>query len=307
MRKPAFRFAPSPNGALHLGHALSALTGSLMAQRCGGRFLLRIEDIDLTRTREQHVAGIVDDLRWLGLMWEQPVLRQSTRFQAYTAALKQLSAADLIYPCFATRSQIQAAVADDPDPTRDPDGVTLPPPALRRVSSREFELRRATGEPYSLRLDMPRAIAAANAKLNGAPLTFREITPAGTIETRTCRPDRWGDCIIRRKDIPASYHLAVVIDDATQGITHVTRGLDLLAATDIHRLLQVLLGLPEPLYHHHALLLGPGGTKLSKSAGDRSIADHRAAGHTPEDLKLQIGITLPQESSPSKDNISVLN
>jgi glutamyl-Q tRNA(Asp) synthetase len=276
-----------------------------MAQSCGGRFLLRIEDIDLTRTREEHVAGIISDLSWLGLEWEQPVLRQSARFPAYHEAIERLAAANLVYPCFASRTQIQAAVADDPDPPRDPDGAILLPPTLRRISGHEINQRRAAGEPFALRLDMTEAIAVANAKLNGTPLTFREIAMTGVIETRQCRPERWGDCILQRKDIPASYHLAVVIDDATQGITHVTRGQDLLASTDIHRLLQVLFGLPEPIYHHHALLLAPGGTKLSKSAGDRSLAQYRAAGLTPEDLKLQIGITLPHQSWRTGEHISV--
>ena len=303
--RPVFRFAPSPNGPLHLGHALSALTGYEMAQACGGRFLLRIEDIDLGRTRAEHIEAIYADLAWLGLTWEQPVWRQSTRFAAYREATARLQADGLVYPSFANRSQITAALEDAADPARDPDGVTLLPPQLRELDAHHASSRIARGAPFALRLHMPRALAAASERLGGAPLTFREISPAGVIETRPCRPERWGDCVIVRKEIPASYHLAVVVDDAAQGVTHVTRGQDLLVATDIHRLLQVLLGLPEPIYHHHRLILGPDGQKLSKSAQDRAMAELRASGLDAQTLKLQIGTTHPQGSWREAINISV--
>ena len=283
---PVFRFAPSPNGPLHLGHAFSALTGYEMARAMGGRFLLRIEDIDLARSRQAHIEAIHRDLAWLGLTWEQPVWRQSARFDVYRAATARLSAQGLLYPCFATRSEIAASMTE-PHP-RDPDGAPLFPCALKRSSRASAAARIARGEPHALRLDMNRAIAAANAKLNGAPLTFTEFAPGGSRTTHAAGPERWGDAVIVRKDTPTSYHLAVVVDDAAQGITHVTRGLDLLTSTGIHRLLQVLLGLPEPLYHHHALILGPDGRKLSKSDGDLGFAALREAGLTPAEVRARI-------------------
>jgi len=286
---PAFRFAPSPNGPLHLGHALSALTGYQMAQTSGGRFLLRIEDIDAVRTREDFIASIVDDLAWLGISWEQPVLRQSTRLAAYQAAARRLQDEGLIYPCFANRSQINAVIANCPNP-RDPDGAPMFPATMRRLAPAETAARVARGEPHALRLDMPRAIAAMRTKINGAPLTFTELAPDGTPQTRFARPERWGDAVIVRKETPASYHLAVVVDDAFQGVTHITRGRDLLAATDLHRLLQVLLDLPEPVYHHHRLILGADGQKLSKSASATGLAELRAGGATPASVRALIGL-----------------
>jgi glutamyl-Q tRNA(Asp) synthetase len=285
---PVFRFAPSPNGALHLGHALSALTGYAIARAMGGRFLLRIEDIDGTRTREDHVAAIYEDLAWLGITWETPVMRQSGRLDAYRDAASRLREAGLLYPCFANRSHINATVANAPN-LRDPDGAPMFPASLRRISQADADQRITRGEPYALRLDMPRAIGRAGELLTGQPLSFTTINDDGTRETRPARPERWGDAVIVRKDAPASYHLAVVVDDAAQGVTHVTRGQDLLAATDIHRLLQILLGLPEPVYHHHRLILGPDGQKLSKSAGDTGLAVLRAQGATPAAIKAMIG------------------
>jgi glutamyl-Q tRNA(Asp) synthetase len=296
--RPVFRFAPSPNGDLHLGHALSALTGYEMARAIGGRFLLRIEDIDVTRTREAHVEAIFRDLAWLGLEWETPVLRQSARFDDYRAAASRLEADGILYPCFANRSQINAVVANAPNP-RDPDGAPLYPARLRSAAALDAAARRARGEPFALRIDMARAIDAASDKLGGQPLTFTEIGADGRHETRHVRPQRWGDAVIVRKEIPASYHLAVVVDDAFQGVTHVTRGQDLLAATDIHRLLQVLLGLPEPVYHHHALILGEDGQKLSKSAGDTGFAALREAGVTAADVRARLALRIP--SAPPRD------
>ncbi len=288
-QRPAFRFAPSPNGPLHLGHALSALIGFERAQAVGGRFLVRIEDIDAGRTRDDHVDAILRDLAWLGMAWEEPVLRQSTRFHAYDAAARRLLDDDLLYPCFANRSQINAVIANCPNP-RDPDGAPMFPAVLRRLSRADAADRVARGEPHALRLDMPRAVATVRETLNGAPLTFTEISNEGASQSQTARPERWGDVVIVRKETPASYHLAVVVDDAFQGITHVTRGQDLFAATDIHRLLQVLLGLPEPVYHHHRLIVGPDGQKLSKSAGAGGLADLQAAGLTPAGIRARIAL-----------------
>ena len=290
---PVLRFAPSPNGPLHLGHALSALTGYEMAKSCEGRFLLRIEDIDVARTREAHVEGIFRDLSWLGVHWEKPVWRQSTRFGAYRDAANRLRDAGLLYPCFANRSQINA-MADRVNCRRDPDGAPLFDGELRSKVEREASSRFARGEPHAQRLDMARAMALASQRLGAAQLTATHILPSGRVETKPASPQLWGDAVMVRKDTPASYHLAVVVDDAAQGVTHVTRGQDLLAATDLHRLLQVLLELPEPTYHHHTLIVRPDGQKLSKSAGDLSLAELRASGLTAEAVKSAIRVAPPR-------------
>ena len=287
MTPPVFRFAPSPNGELHLGHALSALIGHERARACGGRFLLRIEDIDRGRARPRFVAGIFADLAWLGIAWEEPVVFQSQRLPAYRAAAGRLEQMGLTYPCFATRAEIEAAVAGG---ARDPDGAPLYPVLYKGRDANETARRRAAGEPYALRIDMGAAIAAAAGKLGGAPLLFTELAEDGTAQTIEARPERWGDAVIVRKDIPTSYHLAVVVDDAWQGVTHVTRGRDLYPATDLHRLLQVLLDLPAPVYHHHRLITDGGGRKLAKSARDTSLRSLRESGHHPADIRRLVGL-----------------
>jgi len=283
---PVLRFAPSPNGPLHLGHAFSALVGSDMARRLGGRFLVRIEDIDVTRCRAEHIAGIFEDLAWLGIAWEEPVLRQSQHFAVYAEAAQWLEAQGLLYPCFASRSEIQDAAKGG---ALDPEGAPLYPGLHKRLSKAEIEERIGNGQRFALRLDMERALAAAARRLEGRPLTFTELDEEGNPTVIEARPERWGDAVILRKDVPASYHLAVVVDDARQGVTHVTRGRDLFSATDIHRLLQVLLGLPEPLYHHHRLLTDTDGRKLAKSAQDTTLASLRAAGASGQEIRAQIG------------------
>jgi glutamyl-Q tRNA(Asp) synthetase len=283
----AFRFAPSPNGELHLGHALSALVGWERARACGGRFLVRIEDIDQGRTRPQFVAGILADLAWLGIVWEEPVVFQSQRLPAYRSATERLERMGLTYPCFATRSEIEAAAADS---ARDPDGAPLYPGLYRSRDPGEMARRRAAGEACALRIDMVAAIAAATAKLGGALLDFTELTEDGVAHTVVARPERWGDAVIVRKDIPASYHLAVVVDDAWQGVTHVTRGRDLYPATDLHRLMQVLLDLPAPLYHHHRLITDETGRKLAKSSRDTSLRSLRESGLRPADIRRLVGL-----------------
>ncbi len=272
---PVFRFAPSPNGPLHLGHALSALTGFDMARRAGGRFLVRIEDIDVTRCREEYVAGIFADLDWLNISWDEPVLRQSQHFADYAQAAQWLEAQGLLYPCFASRSEIEAAAIPG---AVDPDGATLYPGLHKGLPRREIEARLRNGEHFALRLDMLKALTAAHQRLAGAPLTFTEIDESGHPHVMQALPELWGDAVILRKDVPASYHLAVVVDDARQAISHVTRGRDLYQTTGLHRLLQVLLRLPAPLYHHHRLLTDAQGRKLAKSAGDTGLAELRAAG-----------------------------
>ena len=286
--RPVFRFAPSPNGELHLGHALSALLGFARAQAAGGRFLLRIEDIDVGRTRPEFVAGIFEDLRWLGLTWAEPVLLQSQRLPAYRAAARRLETMGLLYPCFASRAEIAAASSPA---SCDPDGVPLYPGLFRQAPAADIARRKADGEPFALRLDMARAVAAAKTKLGGAALTFTELGEDGLAHTIAARPERWGDAIIARKEIATSYHLAVVIDDAWQGVTHVTRGRDLFAATDLQRLLQLLLDLPVPVYQHHRLITDAGGRKLAKSAGDTSLRQLRRQGLTATDVRRLVGLS----------------
>lgn len=288
MAVPVFRFAPSPNGPLHLGHALSALTGFDMARRTGGRFLVRVEDIDVKRCREEHVNGIFDDLAWLGISWEEPVLRQSQHFAVYAKAAQWLEAQGLLYPCFASRSEIEAAAAPG---AVDPDGAALYPGLHKGLQRAEIESRMRNGERFALRIDMVRALGKATERLAGAPLTFTELGDEGGMEVIEARPERWGDAVILRKDVPASYHLAVVVDDARQGITHVTRGRDLYAATDLHRLLQVLLGLPAPLYQHHRLLTDADGRKLAKSARDTGLGELRASGASATDVRRMLRLS----------------
>jgi len=278
--RPTFRFAPSPNGLLHLGHARSALLNASMAQAAGGRLLLRIEDIDPARCRPEFEAAIADDLAWLGLSFESPARRQSEHMRDYIAALGRLDAMGLVYASFESRADIRREVEKRPGWRHDPDDVPLFPFPRASMSRDERTERMTAGHPYALRLDMECAVARAG------PLFWREVDCAGGSETRVAAdPRAWGDVIVARKDVPTSYHLAVVVDDALQSVTHVVRGADLKAATSVHRLLQQLLGLPEPLYTHHSLLLDPDGRKLSKSIGSESLQTLRANGATPEDIR----------------------
>lgn len=276
-----FRFAPSPTGQLHIGSAASALLNFELARRCGSTFLLRIEDTDLGRCREEHVAGILDDLRWLGLEWPEPVMRQSRHFGRYRLALDMLRRCGLIYPCFATRSEIAVAVADRPDHPRDPDGAPLYPGLYKGLAATEIAERVAAGEPMNWRLDMARAVALATESAGMEGLAYTAWDGHGQFHPVAARPERWGDVVIARKDTPTSYHLSVVLDDAYQRITHVVRGEDLEASTDVHRLLQALLGLAPPVYFHHGLIRDADGRKLSKSSGDTSLAALRKGGAIP--------------------------
>ncbi|WP_262032326.1 tRNA glutamyl-Q(34) synthetase GluQRS [Microvirga sp. Mcv34] len=289
MTKPVFRFAPSPNGRLHLGHAYSALLNADFARRFDGRFLLRIEDIDITRCRPEFEAAIYDDLAWLGLRWEEPVRRQSEHFADYRAAFQRLKERGGVYPCFCTRKDIAEAIAcreaesGEPWP-RDPDGAPLYPGTCRAIPADEAGRRIAAGEPHAWRVD--------NAALDGlvpGPLRFRRFDRDGQEEVVTAQPRRWGDAVIVRKEIPTSYHLSVVVDDALQGVTHVVRGQDLEAATDLHVLLQALLDLPTPRYHHHGLLRDPDGDKLAKSRRSKSLAELREEGATPQAIRRRLG------------------
>ena len=281
------RFAPSPNGYLHLGHAYSALLNHDMARDLGGRLLLRIEDIDVSRCRPEYEAAIYQDLEWLGISWDESVRRQSKQFEDYKAALAELEAQGLIYPSFESRSEIAALVAARNRQgrwPRDPDGVPLYPGHARKLPA--AERRRRAGEPYALRLAMDAAVARAGV------LTWTETGkgPQGQTGLVTAAPHMWGDVVLARKEMPASYHLAVAVDDALQGVTDVVRGQDLFWATGIHRLLQVLLGLPQPVYHHHKLILDVDGRKLSKSTQATSLRELRAAGATAVDVRRMVGL-----------------
>ena len=284
--QPVVRFAPSPNGELHLGHAYSALFTQRKARELGARLLLRIEDIDLVRSRGEFVDAILRDLAWLGLEWETPVRRQSEHFADYRVALDKLDAMGLLYPCFATRQEIRTAVADLPNHPADPDGAPLYPGLSKRLSAEERAERLAAGAPHALRLDMARAIEAA-----GRPISFQEHEggPAGEHGTVAADPAIWGDVIIARKEVKTSYHLSVVVDDALQGITDVTRGQDLFYATHVHRLLQVLLGLPAPAYHHHELVRDETGRRLAKRDKDQSLRSMRDSGVTAEEVRRRLG------------------
>src|SRR5688572_25533350 len=279
-----FRFAPSPNGYLHRGHAYSALVNYRAAQATAGRFLLRIEDIDATRARPEFEAAIFEDLAWLGLHWEEPVLRQSERFPAYRAALLELERLGLIYPAFLSRAEVQARIIEAesrgrPIP-RDPEGAPIYPGAERDWPEPRRSEAVASGRPYALRLDMGRALAGL------PPLQWREVDPfaADAATTMVADPAAWGDVVLARKDVPASYHLSVVVDDAFQAVTDVVRGRDLKAATAVHRLLQTLLGLAEPRYFHHRLILDETGAKLSKSRRSEALRGRRAAGESAAEI-----------------------
>jgi glutamyl-Q tRNA(Asp) synthetase len=274
MPAPVFRFAPSPTGHLHLGHALAAILNFEEAQRAGARFLLRIEDIDPTRCKPEFEASIYEDLDWLGLKWETPVRRQSQHFEEYAAALGKLEAEGLLYASYETRADLARLITG-----RDPEGG----PRYSReegLSADEMGKREAAGEPYALRLDMEKALARIS-----KPLFWDE---AG--EEIVADPARWGDVVLGRKETPASYHLAVVLDDALQNVTHIVRGKDIYEATAVHRLLQELLGLPAPLYRHHRLLLDEHGKKLSKRDRSTTLRDLRANGWSFTDIRNAVGL-----------------
>ena len=279
---PLLRFAPSPNGLLHLGHACSALHTWNAASLLGGIALLRIEDIDADRSKPEFTAAIFEDLAWLGLHWPEPVMRQSDRMEIYAEAGNQLRDQRLLYPCFCSRAQI-AAAADGTDP----DGAPLYPGTCRHLDRGVQIERLERGDPVQFRLDTAEAMDRVGM------LTFSVVGPLVTDrpQIRHARPERWGDVVLQRKGTPTSYHLSVVVDDAAQGITHVTRGRDMEAATDIHVLLQMLLGLSSPIYNFHRLILDDAGKKLAKSKGSESLRDLRARGWTAEDVKRAVGFS----------------
>jgi len=286
---PVFRFAPSPNGFLHLGHAYSALLNFDRARETGGQLLLRIEDIDATRCRPDYETAIYEDLAWLGIAWETPVRRQSEHLAEYRAALEKLSALGLVYPAFESRAEIARLVAarevDWPWP-RDPDGALIYPGHAKSLPADERARLIDSGAPYALRLDM----AAACQHVAG--LTWQELGegPDGERGIVAARPEAWGDVILARKQTPTSYHLSVVVDDALQGVSEIVRGQDLFHASSVHRLLQTLLGLPEPTYRHHPLIRDEVGWKLSKSSGSTGLRELRFAGTSPADIRRLVGL-----------------
>jgi glutamyl-Q tRNA(Asp) synthetase len=255
---PVFRFAPSPNGYLHLGHALSALLNADLARQADARLLLRIEDIDATRCKPEYEAAIYEDLSWLGVEWEVPARRQSEHLADYRDALKKLQAQGLVYPSFESRTELATG---------------------ERLSENERARRERSGEPYALRLDMAKAIEHAG------PLTWNENGKEIPAD-----PLPFGDVVLARKETPTSYHLSVVVDDAVQGVTNVVRGQDLYEQTSVHRVLQHLLGLRAPAYRHHHLILDNDGRKLSKSTRATALRELRAQGVTPAQIRSKVGL-----------------
>ena len=295
--RPTLRFAPSPNGRLHLGHALSALRNRRMADRLGGRLLLRIEDIDPGRCTPELERALLDDLRWLGIAFDGPAIRQSENGARHRAALDRLRGAGLAYPAFLSRREVRAIVAAAPDWPRDPDGAPHYPAVERDLDPAEAARRIARGEPHAWRLDMARA-----AERSG-PLLWTEVDERGAAVLRVrADPPAWGDVVLARVDAPAAYHLAATVDDAAEGVTHVVRGRDLFRATAVHRLLQRLLGLPEPLYHHHGLVT-LDGRKLAKSRQrgepcDLALHALRAAGLSPGGARAALDEPVPGGTTP---------
>lgn len=287
---PVFRFAPSPNGALHLGHAYSALLNQKMAREQDGLFIIRIEDIDRTRCTREHEEAMLEDLRWLGVTSDRPMARQSERFDLYRHKIALLDDMGLIYRSFLSRSEIRNFVRTHPRPDGawpvDPDGSPIYPALERDWTLRQIRDAQGKYPLNSLRLNMPKALRGLEESLCWTEIGRGPFDEHGIISADAAC---WGDIVLGRSDTPTSYHLSVVVDDALQGVTHVVRGQDLYYATAVHRLLQVKLKLPEPLYHHHKLILDADGRKLSKSRGDTSIRSLRLSGTSPQEVRQMVG------------------
>jgi glutamyl-Q tRNA(Asp) synthetase len=276
------RFAPSPTGRLHRGHAFSALTAQALAREADGRLILRIEDIDRVRSKPEYEAAILDDLAWLGVDWKTPIRRQSEHLPAYAAALERLRGDGLVYRCFKTRREVLDDIGRAPHGRQAPYmGAPLP--------ASEEKARLNAGEPFAWRLSLTQARAKLSSRWGALHFIERGEGPNGESGDQIARPERAGDIILARKDVGVAYHLAVVIDDAEQGVTDVSRGNDLFAAVDSQRLLQALLGLPTPIYHHHRLLLRPDGKRFAKRDRAESLADLRSQGVTAEALRAELG------------------
>jgi glutamyl-Q tRNA(Asp) synthetase len=278
---PVLRFAPSPNGLLHLGHAYSALRNERIAKEMNARLLVRIEDLDRTRCKPLYEAAITEDLAWLGLRFEGPVRRQSEHAGDYAAALDRLAGRGLVYSCFCSRAEVVRSSVG-----RDPDGAPLYSGACRALSASAVALREARGEKRALRLDMRRASECAP-----VGLVWTEFGEGTIPLALAAEPARWGDVVLRGRDLAASYHLAVTVDDGLQGVTDVVRGRDLRAATSVHRLLQALLDLPAPRYRHHRLVVDPAGAKLAKRSRSPSLAELRASGASPATVRAALGFS----------------
>jgi glutamyl-Q tRNA(Asp) synthetase len=277
------RFAPSPTGLLHIGHAYSAMFAESAAREADGRFLLRIEDIDTGRCRPEFETAIFEDLKWLGLRWETPVRRQSDHMADYAGALEILQQGDLLYPCFCTRKDLRREAAASASAPHGPDGP-LYPGTCRNLTQRERQNLVDSGASYALRLDMAKAVRKLDGDRSLEPLTFADQARGRVI----VEPHGCGDVVLARKDIRTSYHLAVVVDDALQGVTLVTRGEDLLHATHVHRVLQSLLKFPEPTYHHHPLLRDSSGERFAKRTPGATLASLRNSGATAMDIHAMI-------------------
>lgn len=296
-KRPVLRFAPSPNGYLHAGHAFSALLNERLARELGGVLLLRIEDIDVTRCRPEYAAALLEDLDWLGVQFDGAPLRQSERFGLYGAYLQKLADDGLIYRCFCSRADIAAATKAAGIVERDPDGAPRYTGTCRRRPDRApgreeilpTDIPPGLMRPFALRLDMSRAMQRAMALTWGMPLTMRRFAECSGEETAPVDPLAWGDVILARKETPTSYHVSVTVDDALQGVTHVARGRDLEAATAIHRLLQTLWGFAAPAYLHHHLVRDAAGEKLAKSLGSKPLRALRAEGVTAQELRRSLG------------------
>jgi glutamyl-Q tRNA(Asp) synthetase len=285
MPQPVFRFAPSPNGYLHLGHAYSALLNYDMARAANGRLLLRIEDIDPTRCRPEYEEAIRQDLEWLGILFERPVRRQSEYFSEYRAALEKLEQEGLLFTSYESRAEIAKLVAArGSDWPRDPEGAPLYPGDAQKMSEAERMRKLEKGEPYALRLNLKAVLKRVKKK------PFWHEANENNPRDIEAHPEQWGDVVLGRKETPASYHLACVLDDALQGVTHIVRGMDLYESTSIHRLLQEILGLPAPTYHHHKLILDESGKKLAKRDPSTTLRDLRAQGWKVSDVRKRVGL-----------------
>ena len=278
-----FRFAPSPNGLLHLGHAFSALFNRKLARACGGTLLLRIEDIDPVRSRRIYEAALIEDLDWLGLIWSGTPRRQSEHMADYLGALEGLARRGLVYRCFCSRGDIAKNCGGGQDWPRDPDGAFHYPGTCRELTAAQQRTRIEAGARASWRLDMAKAMSES-----GGPLSYREFHEGDAARIVRADPSTWGDALIGRRDAPASYHLACVLDDHAQGVTDVVRGADIEPATGLHRLLQALFGLGAPSYHHHRLVLDDEGRKLSKSKTSPSLRDLRREGFSAANIRAEL-------------------
>jgi glutamyl-Q tRNA(Asp) synthetase len=285
------RFAPSPTGLLHLGHAFSALTAFEAAREAGGRFLLRVEDIDVTRCTLEFEQAIFEDLAWLGLEWETPVRRQSAHFPEYQRVLQTLAARGLVYRCFKTRKEIAEEIARAPHhPGEGPDGVIYPGPESPLSAAQEAD-RLARGDAFAWRLSMRACREALGSRFDALTFIEEGEGPQGEHGELPARPETLGDVILGRKDVGTSYHLACTHDDALQGVTHVVRGLDLFFATHVHRLLQALMDWPVPRYRHHRLLLDEDGQRFAKRDKSLTLQALRESGETPQSIRTRIGMT----------------